>query len=131
MFAVRSAGGLCGCVRRRYGFAGIRRHLRGVDSRVEEVGVVDGGPSESAWRISTHSLSGDTCVGVAVVSGGVWVRDTKHPTGSALIRLGRSPWQLFLVGLRSRPLQQRRADVTDLGGERDVERHRTPEDTPN
>ncbi|MEU6147311.1 DUF397 domain-containing protein [Streptomyces sp. NPDC047081] len=96
--------GACAAVCGDATFAGIRRHLRGADSRVEEVGVVDGGPSESAWRISTHSLNGDTCVGVAVVSGGVLVRDTKDPTGSALIRLRQGPWQLFLVGLRSRPL---------------------------
>ncbi|WP_368669240.1 DUF397 domain-containing protein [Streptomyces hyaluromycini] len=84
-------------------FAGIGGHLRDANSRVEEVGVVDGGPSARAWRISSHSLNGDTCVGIAVVSGGVLVRDTKDPTGSALIHLARSPWHLFLVGLRSRP----------------------------
>ncbi|MEU9408027.1 DUF397 domain-containing protein [Streptomyces sp. NPDC048281] len=63
--------------------------------------MVDGGPSAGAWRISSYSMSGDACVGIAVVSGEILVRDTKDSAGSALIHLGRSPWLLFLTGLRS------------------------------
>ncbi|MEU9340850.1 DUF397 domain-containing protein [Streptomyces sp. NPDC048278] len=66
--------------------------------------MIDGGPSASAWRISSYSMTGETCVAVAVVAGEVLVRDSKDLTGSAFICLACEPWHLFLVGLRSRGL---------------------------
>ncbi|WP_372488021.1 DUF397 domain-containing protein [Streptomyces guryensis] len=79
-------------------------HLRGISPRLWEVCVVDGGPSASAWRISSHSLNGDTCVAVAAVAEGVLVRGTKQSAGEARVHLARRPWQLFLTGLRSQGL---------------------------
>lgn len=64
--------------------------------------MVDGGPPAGAWRISSRSLNGETCVAVAVLTEGVLVRDTKDPTGAELLHIAGVPWQLFLTGLRSR-----------------------------
>ncbi|WP_210575614.1 DUF397 domain-containing protein [Streptomyces sp. GESEQ-4] len=63
--------------------------------------MVDEGPSAKNWRVSSYSVNGETCVAVAEAAEGVLVRDTKEPAGEALIHLARTPWHLFLAGVRS------------------------------
>ncbi|WP_404950203.1 DUF397 domain-containing protein [Streptomyces sp. ARC12] len=56
----------------------------------------------AAWRTSSYSGStGGCCVETAVGSpcGSVPVRDSKNPTGPAIV-LGAHAWQAFVDGLR-------------------------------
>lgn len=56
----------------------------------------------AAWRTSSYSGStGGECVETAVGSpcGSVPVRDSKNPTGPAIV-LGAPAWQAFVDGLR-------------------------------
>jgi hypothetical protein len=53
------------------------------------------------WRTSTHSGSGDQCVEVAALSGGLRaVRDSKDPQGPALVLTARG-WHALLRSARS------------------------------
>jgi len=52
----------------------------------------------AAWRTSSHSGSSD-CVEVAVVAGGMAVRDSKDPEG-AVLRFTAAEWRAFLAGVR-------------------------------
>lgn len=57
-------------------------------------------PSTVRWRKSTYSGPHcDNCVEVAFLDGGVAVRDSKNPTGPALIFTGPE-WDAFLAGVR-------------------------------
>ncbi|MBT2900608.1 DUF397 domain-containing protein [Streptomyces sp. McG3] len=56
----------------------------------------------AAWRTSSYSGStGGECVEVAAnpTCGSVPVRDSKNPTGPAIV-LGANAWQAFVDGLR-------------------------------
>lgn len=57
---------------------------------------------DAAWRTSSYSgTTGGDCVETAVGSlcGSVPVRDSKNPTGPAIV-LGAHAWQAFVDGLR-------------------------------
>ncbi|GAA0995483.1 DUF397 domain-containing protein [Acrocarpospora macrocephala] len=57
--------------------------------------------SNAAWRKSSLSGSGNNCVEVASnLPGIVGVRDSKHPTGPALI-FTADEWSAFLGGVKS------------------------------
>lgn len=57
--------------------------------------------SSAAWFKSSRSLSGKDCVEVAhLASGVVGVRDSKNPTGPALV-FGPGEWDSFTAGLRA------------------------------
>ncbi|MER5263753.1 DUF397 domain-containing protein [Actinosynnema sp. NPDC002837] len=53
-----------------------------------------------AWRKSSYSAEGESCVEVAPLGGGVSTRDSKNPAGPTLsFELG--PWRRFLAGLEN------------------------------
>ncbi|MFD1151641.1 DUF397 domain-containing protein [Saccharothrix hoggarensis] len=54
--------------------------------------------SGAAWRKSTFSGSGESCVEVAPVGERVAARDSKHPTGPTL-SFAVAEWRRFLAGL--------------------------------
>ena len=55
--------------------------------------------SDAAWFKSSRSASGKECVEVAHLHGGmVGVRDSKNPTGPALI-FGSAAWDRFTVAV--------------------------------
>jgi hypothetical protein len=54
--------------------------------------------SGAAWRTSSFSDEGQSCVEVAPVSGGVATRDSKNPAGPTL-SFELAPWRRFLAGL--------------------------------
>ncbi|MGV9677079.1 DUF397 domain-containing protein [Nocardia sp. NPDC003482] len=55
--------------------------------------------SAASWYKSTHSAGGSECVEVAhLPTGGVGVRDSKNPTGPALV-FSASEWDAFTTGL--------------------------------
>ncbi|MGV9925196.1 DUF397 domain-containing protein [Nocardia rhamnosiphila] len=57
--------------------------------------------SGAAWFKSSRSVSGKDCVEVAHLrSGLVGVRDSKNPTGPALV-FGPGEWDTFTAGLRT------------------------------
>ncbi|MBF6163522.1 DUF397 domain-containing protein [Streptomyces gardneri] len=57
--------------------------------------------SEAQWRKSSHSGGGQECVEVAHLAGGlVGVRDSKNPTGPAVI-FTPGAWDTFTVGVAS------------------------------
>ncbi|MGW0178728.1 DUF397 domain-containing protein [Nocardia sp. NPDC003345] len=57
--------------------------------------------SGAVWFKSSRSLSGKDCVEVAhLTSGMVGVRDSKNPTGPALV-FGPGEWDSFTAGLRA------------------------------
>ncbi len=52
------------------------------------------------WRTSSYSASSGDCVEVAELADGGWaVRDSKNPTGPALI-VASSAWAAFTTGVR-------------------------------
>lgn len=57
--------------------------------------------SEAVWFKSSRSASGNDCVEVAHLDRGlVGVRDSKNPTGPALV-FGPGEWDTFTAGLRA------------------------------
>ncbi|WP_406233240.1 DUF397 domain-containing protein [Nocardia sp. NBC_01009] len=54
--------------------------------------------SRASWFKSSHSGSQGACVEVAWLAGGVGVRDSKNPTGPALI-FTPSEWDAFTAGV--------------------------------
>jgi Domain of unknown function (DUF397) len=73
-----------------------RKSSRSTDvSNCVEVAVLDG----ARWRKSSRSSDQANCVEVAVTAGAVAVRDSKHPTGTALI-IPPQVWTTFTTALR-------------------------------
>lgn len=60
--------------------------------------------SSAAWRKSSYSGEGASCVEVAPVGEGVATRDSKNPTGPTL-SFKTGPWRTFLGGLEGKPRQ--------------------------
>lgn len=61
--------------------------------------------SRARWFKSTHSSGGQDCVEVAFLDGGqVGVRDSKNPTGPALI-FAPNEWDAFTTGLGNKDLR--------------------------
>lgn len=60
--------------------------------------------SGALWQKSSHSTANGDCVEVAVLGGAVGaaiaVRDSKNPTGPALL-FGAAHWHAFLDGVRA------------------------------
>ena len=74
-----------------------RKSSRSTDkANCVEVAILDG----ARWRKSSHSSDKANCVEVAVTAGAVAVRDSKHPTGSALI-IPPLTWAAFTTALRA------------------------------
>ncbi|MEV6771807.1 DUF397 domain-containing protein [Nocardia sp. NPDC051030] len=58
-------------------------------------------PNRVAWFKSSHSSGGQECVEVAFLGEGkVGVRDSKHPTGPALI-FTPGEWDAFTAGINA------------------------------
>ena len=56
--------------------------------------------SVAQWRKSSHSShQGGDCVEVAEMSGGIGVRDSKHPSGP-VHTFGKAAFQVFAQALR-------------------------------
>ena len=55
--------------------------------------------STARWRKSSRSTNVSNCVEVAATGQAVAVRDSKHPTGGALILTPRA-WTAFTTALR-------------------------------
>ena len=56
--------------------------------------------SNARWRKSSYSGSESDCVEVAFVGDRVATRDSKNPTGPALV-FTRAEWATFLTALRT------------------------------
>ncbi|NNH72546.1 DUF397 domain-containing protein [Nocardia uniformis] len=56
--------------------------------------------SHAKWFKSSSSAGGQECVEVAFVTGGVGVRDSKDPSGPALI-FSSAEWDTFTAGMRA------------------------------
>lgn len=52
-----------------------------------------------AWRKSSYSAEGESCVEVAPVGERVAARDSKNPAGPTL-SFGLGEWRTFLAGLK-------------------------------
>jgi hypothetical protein len=52
----------------------------------------------ATWFKSSKSANNGQCVEVAFVDGGVAVRDSKNPTGPALV-ISASEWSAFVAGV--------------------------------
>ncbi|WP_433198506.1 DUF397 domain-containing protein [Nocardia sp. CA-107356] len=63
--------------------------------------------SGALWFKSTHSAGGSDCVEVAHLGGGmVGVRDSKNPSGPALV-FTPSEWDAFVAGARDGEFDRR------------------------
>lgn len=56
--------------------------------------------SHACWMKSSYSGSGNNCVEVAELDGGRAVRDSKDPTGPALM-FTATEWVAFTAGVRA------------------------------
>lgn len=61
--------------------------------------------SEAKWFKSSRSGGDKACVEVAFLTGGVGVRDSKDPTGPALI-FTPDEWETFTTGLAGGKLER-------------------------
>lgn len=61
--------------------------------------------SHAVWHKSTRSASGGGCVEVAEVEGWVAVRDSKDPSGPALVFAPRA-WHSFVTAIHTGNLAQ-------------------------
>lgn len=59
--------------------------------------------SGTRWRKSSYSGTASNCVEVAFVGDHVATRDSKNPTGPALL-FARAEWATFLTALRANHL---------------------------
>ncbi|NNH72573.1 DUF397 domain-containing protein [Nocardia uniformis] len=57
-------------------------------------------PFGARWFKSTHSTGAKECVEIAFLDGGVGVRDSKNPTGPALI-FAPAEWERFTAAVVS------------------------------
>lgn len=55
--------------------------------------------SGATWRKSTFSSANGACVEVAILPGGIGVRDSKNPSGPALT-FTLAEWAAFTAGVR-------------------------------
>ncbi|WP_245975564.1 DUF397 domain-containing protein [Amycolatopsis palatopharyngis] len=58
------------------------------------------GHNSRGWRRSSHSGGGNDCVEVAFHSGGVALRDSKHPFSGMLVT-SRPGWSAMLAAVRA------------------------------
>ncbi|GDY31578.1 DUF397 domain-containing protein [Gandjariella thermophila] len=56
--------------------------------------------SRARWRKSSRSGGGNQCVELALLPAGAAVRDSKNPTGPALV-VGRTAYETFLDAVRA------------------------------
>lgn len=56
--------------------------------------------TNARWFKSSHSQGGSDCVEIAFLDGGVGVRDSKNPTGPALV-FAPGEWDAFTAGVNS------------------------------
>ncbi len=54
----------------------------------------------SAWRKSSYSVNDMYCVEMASLDGGRAIRDSKDPSGPALV-FGAAQWAVFTAGVRA------------------------------
>jgi uncharacterized protein DUF397 len=57
-------------------------------------------PSDMRWKKPSRSGAGNNCVEVADLDGGCAVRDSKNPTGPALM-FTATEWAAFTAGVRA------------------------------
>ncbi|WP_433198508.1 DUF397 domain-containing protein [Nocardia sp. CA-107356] len=62
--------------------------------------------SGAQWFKSSHSSGGQDCVEVAHLGGMVGVRDSKNPTGAALV-FTPAEWDAFVAGARDGEFDRR------------------------
>jgi hypothetical protein len=61
--------------------------------------------TDAAWFKSSRSTNNGQCVEVTFVDGRVAVRDSKNPTGPALV-FTEQEWSAFIAGVSAREFEQ-------------------------